>query len=177
MMLPGRSERLLDALARTVPMPEGDDHPQVLVVGAAGAAGLLAGLHALYPAAALTVIDGEQAALDSLADAAEGADFSGVRGSAGDLPDLAPGPYALAIVRHPDVAAARGGWEVALEASIGVLHENGVLVATSPVLPDAAFVDSVARASGMTMVPGTPYTAVPVGITDEDRYILIYTSG
>ncbi len=147
--------RLLDALERTLPPDARASVRSILVVGAAGSAEAYTGLLRLFASAHLTSIDPDDVG----------------------VANLAPGPYDLALVRHPDIVANRAGWEATLRACAGHLEPGSVFVATTSLLPDAAFIDALIRAAGFEMLPGSPYTAIPVAIDGKDRYILMYVRG
>ena len=83
-------------------------------------------------------------------------------------------PPDLIMVRRPDVALRREAWDTGLHAALVELVEGGVLLATTDLLPDAAFIDEIVRSVGLRMRPGTPYSAVAVAFDGSDRYILIY---
>jgi hypothetical protein len=88
--------------------------------------------------------------------------------------ELAPGPYHLLIVRHPDIVMRRNVWEAALAACTVALDPAGLILLTTEQLADAGFIHDTMEARGLQMLPGTPYTAVPVAMTGLDRYILMY---
>ncbi len=100
----------------------------------------------------------------------------GLQVTVGDPGVPSPGgpPPNLIVVRHPDVALRREAWDTGLHAALVDLCEGGIFLATTDLLPDAAFIDGIARSTGLRMRPGTPYSVVAVALDGSDRYILIY---
>jgi hypothetical protein len=168
--------RLLDALERAYPEATRADVGFVLVAATPLAEPLLPGLLALFPEAVFTVAGENAETLGSLHAVAEQAAgrLRTVHTGIGDLPDAAPGPYDLIVVRQPDVGQARAAWRYAFEACSGALAAGGLLVVSTDLLPDAGLIDDVLRALSLEMRPGSPYTPVPVAFSGEDRYIMLY---
>jgi hypothetical protein len=83
-------------------------------------------------------------------------------------------PPTLILIREPNILADRRAWQAILPDLADHLHPDGVLIATTSLLPDAAFINDTLADSGLQMMPGSPYTPVPVDSTGRDRYILIY---
>lgn len=168
--------RLLDALERAYPEPARAEVEAVLIVATPLAETLLPGLLALFPAAAITVAGEDAAIIETLLAASEqsAGRVRVVRTAIGDLPDAAPGPYDLILVRHPDVSQARTAWGYAFDACASSLAVGGLLVATTDIVPDAGLIDDVLRGLSLEMRPGSPYTPVPVAFSGEDRYIMLY---
>lgn len=83
-------------------------------------------------------------------------------------------PTGLILIREPNILADRRAWQAILPDLADHLHPGGVLIATTSLLPDAAFINDALTGSGLQMLPGSPYTPVPVDTTGRDRYILIY---
>ena len=169
------AHRLLDALASYA-----TDQPttiqRVLVVGARGNAGFTQELLGLYPSAIITVIDHrtEDAQEFEAQVATNHQQIETVAGGLIDLSELAPGPFDRIISRHPDITMGRSAWHHGLEACIHELDEAGLLIVTTANVADAGFVNDLMEDNQLQMVPGTPYTAVPVAMHGSDRYILIY---
>lgn len=178
------ADRLLDAIARLF-VPAGRDAIQsILVVGTGSSAAVCRGLLSLFPGARLTAIDPDREALADLvaatlagAPSEDALRLQTVTSVLIDLPDHAPSPYGLMIVRHPVITASRAAWGAALRACVHELGEGSTLIVTTESLPDAAFVDALMGSLSLAMLPGSPYTSVPVALTGEDQYILVYRHG
>lgn len=158
-------EQVLTPQARSAPC-------DVLVVGAVGNAGAVRMLCDLLPQACVTVIDRNEEALKALNGPAERLHL--ISGAAADLTDLAHEAYDLILIRHPDIVLARTAWEATLRACAAALRSGGLLIVTTELLADAAFIDGVLGALALHLREGSPYTAVPVALSGADRYILIY---
>lgn len=176
MSLPHDSERLLDAIAQFC-VDLNESAQAILLHGAREAnEPLVRSLLTQFGNAQITIIDPMEAAVrlmsEALADVQDRLRL--VAGSAANLEDLAPGPYQLLIVRHPDIVMRRGVWEAALTACTAVLSPGGLILLTTEQLADAGFIHNIMEMRGLRMVPGTPYTAMPVALSGLDRYILIY---
>ncbi len=164
--------RLRDALEQML-APQTRSAPcEVLVVGAAGNAGAVKMLCDLLPQARMTIIDRDEEALKTLEGPAERLRM--ISGAAADLTNLVPESYDLILIRHPDVVLARTAWEATLRACAAALRTGGLLIVTTELLADAAFIDGVLGALALRLREGSPYTAVPVALSGADRYILIY---
>lgn len=172
-------ERLPDAIQRLYPVEQRPALEDILIVGARQRnEELVRQLAGLFPAARFTVFDPNPSPLRLLEEALADLNRSleTLTGSPDELVRVAPGPYQLACLRHPDVVLPRSTWEDALRASTDILAPGGRIFVTTDQLADAAYIDQVLDQLGWQMVPGTPYTAVPVALTGLDRYILIYES-
>ncbi len=163
--------RLRDALEQML-APQTRSAPcEVLVVGAAGNTGAVKMLCDLLPQARVTIIDRDEEALKTLGPADR---LRTISGAAADLTNLVPESYDLILIRHPDIVLARTAWEATLRACAAALRTGGLLIVTTELLADAAFIDGVLGALALHLREGSPYTAVPVALSGADRYILIY---
>ena len=167
--------RFFDALHCLYPPDERDRIQGILAVGA-DRCEPCSRLLTLFPNSRLTVID-----LDEEAIASAGARLTNhanrlriLAGNAGDLPELAPGPYDLVIIRHPDIDKHPAGWASALAACVAQLKVGGLLLVTTYSLPEASLINRVLEASPVVLRTGSPYTIVPVALKGNDRYILLY---
>lgn len=170
---------MFDELARLRDVLEQVYAPQVrhipynaLIVGAAGNAETIGMLCDLLPQACLTVIDRDEEALEAISGLSEQLRIIG--GAAADLADLTREAYDLILIRHPDIVLARTAWEATLRACAAALRTGGLLIVTTELLADAAFIDGVLGVLALRLREGSPYTAVPVAPSGVDRYILIY---
>ncbi len=170
---------MFDELARLRDVLEQVYAPQVrhiprdvLIVGAAGNAGVVNMLCDLLPQARVTVIDRDEEALEAIGGPPERLRIIG--GAAADLADLAHETYDFILIRHPDIVLARTAWEATLRACAAALRTGGLLIVTTELLADAAFIDGVLGALALRLREGSPYTAAPVALSGADRYILIY---
>lgn len=170
--------RLEDALKRQYVNNARQDVREALVVASAPPADLVRRLLDLFPNSRITVIAHEERDLADLREATLSHErVRLVRGGTVDLADLAPAAYDLAIIRQPDITFARAAWEVALGAVARELRSDALLALTTDSVADASFLDEVLRSLSYSMLPGTPYTAVPVAFSGVDRYILLYRRG
>jgi spermidine synthase len=167
--------RFFDALQRLYPAGTRDQVRELLIVGP-GRYEVCVDLLTLFPRSRLTAIDINPAVIEHLADRLSeyGERVHTVTGNAADLPEAAPGPYNLVVIRHPDVARASETWQKAITACASEMSAGGMLVVTTYSLPEASFVDRAAEALPLTMRSGSPYTAIPVALQGNDRYILAY---
>jgi hypothetical protein len=168
------TDRLLDALARAYEPPQRRAVSEILLAGAAKSAPLVDPLAGLFGAAALILIDRDTDALNAVCNELSGGRLRPVRGGLVDLFDLAPGPYDLILIRHPDIVHVRAAWTAGLRACVSALAEGGTFVTTAESLADAAFLDGVLTGLGLTLRAGSPYTPEPVALDGADRYILIH---
>jgi hypothetical protein len=168
------TNRLIDALARAYDPPGRRAVGEILLAGAAQSAPLVDPLAGLFGGAALAVIDRDADALNAVCDDVDGERLRPVRGGLVDLPDLAPGPFDLILIRHPDIVQARAAWEAGLRACVSTLAARGVFVTSAETLADAAFLDGALAGLGLTLRAGSPYTPEPVALDGADRYILIH---
>jgi hypothetical protein len=168
------TDRLLDALARAYEPPQRRTVSEILLAGAAQSAPLVDPLAGLFGGAALILIERDADALNAVCNDATGGRLRPVRSGLVDLPDLAPGPYDLIIIRHPDIVYARAAWEAGLRACVSTLAGGGTFVTTAESLADAAFLDGALTGLGLTLRAGSPYTPEPVALDGADRYILIH---
>lgn len=166
--------RLLDALARAFDPPLRRAVGEILLSGAEQSAPLVDPLARLFGGATLILIDRNADALDAVDSDVTGGRLRLVRGGLVDLPDLAPGPYDLILIRHPDIAQARAAWTAGLWACRAALAWRGVCVTSATALADAAFLNERLASFGLTLRVGSPYTPEPVALDGADRYILIH---
>ncbi len=97
-----------------------------------------------------------------------------IHGDAAALSTLAPGTYDLIVIRHPDVDRQPGKWNAIFKAAVEQVRARGFAIVTTYTLPEAAFVNESLEVLRLKMLPGSPYSALPVAMTGIDRYILIY---
>lgn len=83
-------------------------------------------------------------------------------------------PPSLILIREPNIIADRSTWHAILPGLARRLRPDGMLIVTTSLLPDAAFINDTLVNAGLTMLPGSPYTPEPVDSAGWDRYILIY---
>lgn len=167
--------RFFDALQRAYPEESRASVARVLVIGPSYAAAMI-DLLALFPEAHLTLIDADQQVIEQITpELSEYTDRVRLEaGNAVQLPELAPGPYDLAIIRHPDVSRRPDTWGQVITASAGELAPGGTMIFTAYSLPEASFIDQVLQTLSLPMRDGSPYSPVPVALQGNDRYILIY---
>ena len=167
--------RFFDALQCLYPPKERDHLQEILVVGA-GQCEPCVKLLTLFPNARLTAIDLDETAIAksriALVDHADRVRI--LVGDAANSSELAPGPYDLIIVRHPDVGKRPANWEAVLAAGVARLRVGGMLVATTYSLPEASFIERVMDSLPVAIHSGKPYTFAPVALQGNDRYILVY---
>jgi phospholipid N-methyltransferase len=166
--------RFLDALRRTYSAEELEQTQNVLIFGP-GLTDPLDELLAMFPQAAITAVEADQETAQKLASRFEGNPRLRIlNDDAASLSDSTAGTYDLMIARHPDVARYMEQWQQAFQRGADSVRVGGLLVASVYSLPEASFIDMVMADLPVTMRPGTPYTAVPVPLQGNDRYILIY---
>jgi spermidine synthase len=167
--------RFFDALQRLYP-PEARDGVEEMLVAGPGRYEACADLLSLFPQARLTAIDVDEGAIEAIRDTLVeyGDRVRAVVGDVADVSAIAPGPYDLVIVRHPDVARRMEAWQEGIAACVADVRPGGLLVVTCYSLPEASFVDGVMQVLPATLRPGSPYTPAPVALQGNDRYILAY---
>lgn len=168
--------RFIDALERAYPADTQGMVERVLLIATEHAPPVLPHLLDFFPQAALTATGENTRHLDALRGSVTGQDarMTFIQGSIADLPDLAPGPYDLAVIRQPDISFARAAWRYALTACANALSSGGLFFLTTDLLPNAAFTDEAMTPLPVEMLPGSPYSAVPVALNGIDRYIMFY---
>lgn len=170
--------RLFDALERAYPEAARDAVRSALLVAAPETALMVHGLLDLFPDVEITVVGESEDKLDGLRErlsaSAETDRVRVLQTRVSDLAEHAAGPYDLALIRRPPETLGRMAQRAAFAACVQALAPDGLLVFTTDVLPDAAYVDEQMQSLGMTMRPGSPYTAVPVALSGRDRYIMLY---
>ena len=177
MTAPHNAARLTDAVSNYVKPDTRERVKQLLLLGARRKnEPLCKELLNIYPSATLTIVDENDTTLEKISAALteQAPRIHTVQGNIENLPDLVPSSYDLIITRHPDIIYGRQRWNTILQASASVMKPNGTLIVTTEELADAGFVNEILEAEKLAMIPGTPYTAIPVAHTKLDRYILIY---
>lgn len=167
--------RFFDALQKLYP-PEARAQVQEMLIAGPGRSEACADLLSLFPQARLTAVDVDEGAIEAIEAALVeyGDRVRAVCGDVADVSAIAPGPYDLVIVRHPDVARRMEAWQEGIAACIEETKPGGMLVITCYSLPEASFVDGVMQALPATLRSGSPYTPAPVALQGNDRYILAY---
>ncbi len=165
--------RFLDALDKAIPPAERAGMARVLLVGP-GRDDPVPELLTLFPQSRLTLIELDPEVVSSLRGRLpETAPVELVSGDAANPDELPAGPYDLVLIRHPDIARQMERWQDVLKLAGHRLRLEGVLVVSTFSLPEIAFVHRVLATQNIAIVPGSPYTAVPVPLQGNDRYVLI----
>ncbi len=165
--------RFYDALTRLYTDSAYSQVKHILIVGPGYPCQPCDRLLDIFPHAHLTLIELDQEAAEKLRQI-EGERITVHQGDAANLSDIAPGPYDLILVRHPDIARNPPGWEAAFGACVAHMLPDGFLVASVYSHTEASYVHQIMEHLPVGMVKGSPYTAVPVALKGNDRYILIY---
>lgn len=167
--------RFFDALNRLFAVEERDDLASLLVVGP-GYHEAIIDLLTFFPNAHLTLIDADSQVIEYLDRALmDHTDrISLIASDAANVHEIAPGPHDLVIIRHPDVDRRMEYWPGVFRACTEVLRPEELIVTTSYSLPEASFINQVMESLGLELLSKSPYTAVPVSLQDNDRYILAF---
>lgn len=167
--------RFLDALLRLYPAATRANVRAILIPGV-GQCIECGEILKLFPSAHLTLLDLD---MEALAQAqATTASFVGrvqiVVGDIGNIAQLAPGPYDLVVIRHPDVDRHPASWRAGLRACSRELAADGLLVATAYSTAEAAFIEQTMQTLPMIERREILFSAIPVALAGNDRYILVY---
>jgi len=147
---------------------------RILIVGP-GDTDPVENIHSICPASEIVLVEVEGRLVHQLETRYRGIDaLRIIKGDVSLLSDLAPGPYDLTIIRHPDVARFNERWAAALDSSVAALRQGGLLMVTCYSLPEMAFINKVLHEKPVSLHAGSPYTTVPVDLQGNDRYILIF---
>jgi|GEM_PF-1000508 len=172
--------RLFDALERAYSGEARGGVRSALVVAAPETALMVSRLLELFGEAVVTVVGEDESKIAGLQEQLSAPVETGrvriVQASPADLAGHAPGPYDLILIRRPAESLGRMAQRAVFAACTQALAPDGLLVFTNDNLADAAYVDELMQSLNMTMLPGSPYTAVPVALSGRDRYIMLYAS-
>lgn len=91
------------------------------------------------------------------------------------LMELEMRPFDLVLARHPDLYQRPARWDSAMWFAHKHLKPGGRLVLSTQVQGEAYGLHEIALRMGLSLGPGSPYTAVPVALDGADRYILVYS--
>jgi predicted membrane-bound spermidine synthase len=82
--------------------------------------------------------------------------------------------YDLALIRHPDVARFTNRWTRVLGYVTQTVSPNGVIVVSTFSLDEEMAIRSILHVQNVNLIPGAPYTSVPLDLSGNDRYIMAY---
>lgn len=164
--------RFYDALTRLYSGPARSQVKHILIVGPGYPCQPRDSLLDIFPHARLSLVELDWEAVEKLRQV--GAErITVLQGDAANLSDIAPGPYDLILIRHPDIARNPPGWEAAFAACVAHMQPDSLLITSVYSHTEASYVHQVMKQLPVSMVEGSPYTAVPVALKGNDRYILV----
>jgi hypothetical protein len=166
-------ERFTDALDCICPAECRSDVTQVLDAGC-GLCPELPALMEMFPRATLALIDRDASSLGQIGQGSYANRVKAVHLNARDIAYNVQEWLDLIILRHPDVSRSPGDWGVGIHSMAMLMSAKGLLLMTTYALDEACFVDSCAADAGLKRVAGAPYTAIPVALAGNDRYIQAY---
>ena len=170
-------DRFLDAVRYlTVGRPR-EAIEKVLIAGC-GFCDECGALAEMFPSAVVTAIDIlESNTRRTVAMTAEISDrVTAIQGNLAWLRKIAPGPYDLIVVRHPNLDEGTKNWRDSLKACIHELSAEGLMIISIYSLMEATTANQLVKAAGASLRVGSPYTSKPVALQGNDRYILAYGS-
>jgi SAM-dependent methyltransferase len=130
----------------------------------------------LFPRAVLALVDSDPASIHYLEreNTGIGARVRLRLADARELDRFAPGPFDLAIIRHPDLDARPGVWDTVIRVTVDQVADGGTLLVSSYSVGEAEAVRRIARAQRLTDVTNQHLIGMPVALNGGDRYILVY---
>jgi spermidine synthase len=165
--------RFFDALSRLYGDTVRPQIKHILIVGPGYPCQPCEKLLDMFPHAHLDLVEVDQEAAGKLRQLASER-MSVLQSDAANLSHIAPGPYDLILIRHPDIARNPAGWEAAFAACVAHIQPDSLLVTSVYSHTEANYIYQIMEQLPVSMLSGSPYTAVPVALKGNDRYILVY---
>jgi hypothetical protein len=167
-----RCARYFDALHRIIVDTGSNGIGTVLIIGP-GLSDPLDDFVVRFPSAKFTLFETDHVAADKLRMRWNGS--TQIANVATDPLNIGSSPseqYDLVLTRHPNVAHFTNRWHHTLRNAANCLVHSGLMVISTYSLDEMETIETLMSEPCLELLPGAPYTTVPVDLQGNDRYIM-----
>lgn len=166
------SARFCEALQNLTELVSRNDLPQVLVIGP-GTTDPIECITTTLTPTRLVLIELDLQAVKWLHQHWSESGIKIVHGDAAALTSLAPGPYDLVIVRHPNIERFPERWTAVFSAVKLNLREDGLLLLSAYSLAEVSALKTCLAKVGIDLEYSPQLTNQPLDLQGNDHYLLL----